>query len=148
VNKRSEILAECVDALLAGRDPYSVLDRFPEDAPQLTRLVETARQVRTSTFAGGAPSLLAPADLTLQLPSQENGKDGLASTVAGVLMLVLTLGILFVFKDAAPTTAEASLILGWLTWWLARSPSRGRVGGSGPDHAAWRTLIVSPTRTS
>jgi hypothetical protein len=150
LKKQAGILAECVDALQSGRDPYSVLAQHPEWARELESLLDTARRVRAST----ATQIQTPVPTLqmwtkIQLPARSAAKlSDLGSLVLGVVLMALTLVVLFFFKEPVPTTSQIGLMTAWLIWWLARAPSRATSGEMSNQSLVGRNMIASPTRTS
>ena len=117
MSRRAEILAECVDALLSGRDPYVTLELHQTEVAEARRLVETAKRVRSSV-ASFRDSVQLPSGEPLRLPEPRRAAD-VGGTVCGALMMAFTLLVLLAFNSGLPTTIEVSVMMGWLIWWLA-----------------------------
>jgi hypothetical protein len=49
MRSKADILAECVDALLVGKDSDTVLKRYPECVDELSALMSTVRKVRAAS---------------------------------------------------------------------------------------------------
>jgi hypothetical protein len=146
VSKKNDILIECLDAILAGENIESVVARHPNE-PDLEALLRTALRVRESSKAyDDIP--LPVFDRFVPVPADRSPRSEVRCIALGVLMMVLSLGVLFIFKDAVPTVTQVSLMTGWLVWWLTRSPWRDFSGQPVQNQSTATICIGSPTRTS
>jgi hypothetical protein len=147
VKSLQDILAECVDALMADRDPYAVLRRYPGAAEELAPLIEIARRVRDSSPALDEAAATANVRAALQLPLETAKTSDLATVVAGAAAMAFTLSVLFTFQEAVPSEALLGSMAVWLAWWLSRAPFR-RGGDDARAAHAGAIHIESPVQVS